>query len=140
MTTQEAASILGVDDNTAVAEALRIKLRRAGGFRWSGWLPTADALVEAVGRESPEMVLLDVDMPGRDPFDVLGELADKFPGTRVVMFTGFARRDLVERALDAGAWGYVCKNDGEEELLAALQKVRSGELALSPEAQRLIAD
>jgi DNA-binding NarL/FixJ family response regulator len=140
VTSAEPASILCVDDNTAVAEALRIKLRRAGGFDWKGWLPTAESLAEAIGRDPPELVLLDVDMPGPDPFAVLAEVSERFPQTRVVMFTGFARRDLVVRALDSGAWGYVCKNDGEDELLSALQKVRAGELALSPEAARLISD
>ena len=132
-------SVLCVDDNAAVAEALEVKVGRTEGFEWKGALPRADDLVAVCLRERPMLVLLDVDMPGRDPFEALAELVEKCPETRVVMFSGHVRRDLVTRAVDAGAWGYVSKNDGEEELVAALRRVAAGELALSPEAKRMFS-
>ncbi len=128
-------SVLCVDDNEQVANALRMKFGSIGGFEWRGWLPAADALVPTVVREKPGIVLLDIDMPGRDPFEALSELTSRCPRTRVVVFTGHVRRDLVDRALDAGAWGYVSKNDGEESLVRAVRQVVAGELALSPEAR-----
>ncbi len=129
-------SILCVDDNPAVAKALETKLSRAGGFMWKGALECADGLVAECSRVCPDLVLLDVDMPGKSPFEALEELVELCPGTRAVMFSGHVRRDLVERSLDAGAWGYVSKNDGEDELIAALRRVSGGELGLSPEAER----
>jgi len=130
-------SVLGVDDNAAIIDALRIKLARAGGFAWQGALSCADDLVETAIRLCPVLVLLDLDMPGKDPFAVLAELVEKCPDTKVVIFSGHVRSDLVHRAIDAGAWGYVSKNDGADDLISALRRIAVGELALSPEAQRV---
>lgn len=126
--------VLCVDDNVHVAEALRIMIERVDGFAWSGWLGAADELVATVQRECPDVVILDVDMPGRSPFDALEELCQLCPATRTVMFSGHVRSALVEQALSAGAWGYVSKNDGETALLQAIREVAGGDIALSPEA------
>jgi DNA-binding NarL/FixJ family response regulator len=129
----QAVSVLCVDDNEQVAAAIRIKLRRTPGFLWSGWLATADTLVDSVRRARPDTVVLDIDLPGRSPFEALEELAGSCPGVRVVMFSGHVSHDLIERAMDAGAWGYVSKNDGEDALILALREVMAGEIALSRE-------
>lgn len=128
-------SVLCVDDNEPLALALRMKFGSVGGFDWRGWLPDADELVSRTERESPSVVLLDIDMPGRDPFDAVAELTVRCPQTRVVIFSGHVRRELIDRALEAGVWGYVSKNDGEETLVRAVQQVMSGELVLSPEVR-----
>jgi two-component system response regulator DesR len=127
--------IVCVDDNPAITTALKGLLGPHKGFEWKGSLASADDLVEFCADAQPDLVLIDVDMPGKSPFEALTELAARCPGTRGVMFTGYVHRELVEKSLDAGAWGYVSKNDGEEELLLALQRAASGELALSPEAK-----
>lgn len=126
--------ILCVDDNQYVAEAMGVKFGRARGLKWLGWLPTADALVAAVQRERADVVVVDVDMPGPDPLVAVAELRDRFPETRTLVFSGHVRFELVERALEAGAWGYVSKNDGEDALIQAVRDVMAGELALSGEA------
>ncbi len=130
-----APSVLCVDDNPDVAEAIQLKLRIVGGFVWKGVLASADRLVETAVCDCPTLVLLDVDMPGKDPFVTLSELVERCPETKAVVFSGHVRGDLVRRAVDAGAWGYVSKNDGADELVAALRGVIAGELALSPEAR-----
>ncbi len=128
--------VLCVDDNPAVTDALRVKLGRSNEFEWRGSLHSADDLLDRCERERPAIVLLDVDMPGKDPFEALAELTARAPDIIVLIFTGHVRKDLIERALDCGAWGYVSKNDGEDELLAAMKRAANEELALSPEAQR----
>jgi DNA-binding NarL/FixJ family response regulator len=127
--------VLCVDDNEHVAVALRLKFMAAGEFQWRGWLPSAAGLVAAAEREAPRVVLLDIDMPGPDPFEALAQIADRCPETRVVVFSGHVRRDLIDRALETGAWGYVSKNDGEDALLDAVRRVVAGELGLSPEVR-----
>ena len=127
--------VLCVDDNPRVAEALKIKFSRIKGFHWRGWLPGAEGLPERAAAESPVMVLLDLDMPGPDPFDALAEISEKSEDVKVVVFSGHVRKELIERALDAGAWGYVSKNDGEQALIDALRTVAAGEVAMSPEIQ-----
>lgn len=129
-------TVMCVDDNPAVARALQTKLMRVGGFEWLGSLPSADELLDACRDGCPDIVLLDVDMPGKSPFDALTELVGTCLDTRAVMFSGHVRRELVERSIDSGAWGYASKNDGEDELVAVLRRVAGGELAFSPEARR----
>jgi DNA-binding NarL/FixJ family response regulator len=128
-------TVLCVDDNPAVADAIMLKLSRTHGYTWKGWLPTADDLVATAQRDCPDVVLLDLDMPGRDPLEAAAELGTKCPDSRVVVFTGHVRAELIERAFEAGAWGYVSKGDGEDELVAALERVSKQQVALSPEAR-----
>lgn len=130
-------SVLCVDDNQHVADAIRAKLANAGGFEWKGWLSAADTLLEAGRREHPTVVIMDVDMPGRDPFEAVAEMAAQYPEIRAIMFSGYVRSELIDRAFDAGAWGYVSKNDGEDELVQALRLVAGGDIFLSPEPHRL---
>lgn len=128
-------SVLCVDDNRFVAEAVAAKLRLAGGFRWAGSLDSAEHLVETAVRCAPDIILLDVDMPGTDPFEAMRELSRRGSAARVIIFSGYLHPDLLDRAIRIGAWGYITKSDGEEALLAGIHRVAAGEFALSPEVQ-----
>lgn len=135
MHTGQAMTVLCVDDNPHVAEALRVKLARSLDILWQGWLSSADELVHTAERLNPTIVLLDVDMPGKDPFVAVSELADRCPTAKVVIFSGHVRRELIDRALESGAWGYVSKNDDEGDLLKVIRAVADGEVAFSPEVR-----
>ncbi|HEX8875503.1 MAG TPA: response regulator [Phycisphaerales bacterium] len=127
-------SVLCVDDNRHLAEALRIAFEHAG-FVWRGWLPGAEVLAATVRKEGPAVVILDIDMPGRSPFDALEELVEVCPDCRAVVFSGHVRHDLIDRAFAAGAWGYVSKSDGEVALMQAVREVCRNEIATSPEVR-----
>ena len=128
-------AVLCVDDNEPLARSLRVAFDRDGGFEWKGWLSCADELVTTVRRVGPTVILLDIDMPGRDPYGAMEELAAAHPDSRAVVFSGHVRYELVDRALGSGAWGYVAKTDGAEALLDAVRAVSREEVALSPEAR-----
>jgi DNA-binding NarL/FixJ family response regulator len=132
--------VLCVDDNPAVAEALRLKLSLEPGFTWVGHLECADDLVRQVQESDPDVVLLDVDMPGADPFAVLETLSNVHPQARTVMFTAHARGELVDRAVVAGAWGYLLKSEGTDALLRAIRRVRAGEFVVQPPALLRLSD
>lgn len=127
-------SVVCVDDNPQMAAALRQLLVREG-FEWKEWLQSADGLLESVALHRPSIVLLDLDMPGRDPIETLRDLAREQPDSRAVIFSGHVRRELVDRAIEAGAWGYVSKNDSVRELVSALHAVIAGRLGFSPEVR-----
>jgi DNA-binding NarL/FixJ family response regulator len=127
-------SILCVDDNPEIIEAVRMMLERRRDCEWAGSLERADDLVGFARARDPDIVLLDIDMPGRDPFDVVFDLASHCPDARVIMLSGHVRKDLVSRAIKAGAWGYVAKRDGGQALLHAIEQVIAGEFAMSAEA------
>lgn len=136
--TERPIGVLCVEDNPEVAQALKMKLSQDELFLWKGWIPRADDLLEMARRQEPSIVLLDLDMPGRDPLDAADELLRARPATRVVVFSGHAREDLIERALDIGAWGFATKNDGENELLRVLASVIEGRVEFSPEVRALL--
>lgn len=131
----EPIGILCVDDNPRVANALRAKLSQLEGFEWRGWVPSADSLLEQAEQEKAQVILLDLDMPGRDPLQALAELTARCPQIKTIIFSGHVRKELIACAIDSGAWGYVSKNDGEEALISALRSVTSGEFAMSPEVR-----
>lgn len=138
MADQRECRVLCVDDNPHVTAALRAMFRRADNYRWIGSLPDATSLVERAEAECPDIVVLDLDMPGPDPFEILAELTRRCRNTRTVVFTGHVRRDYIDRAIEAGAWGYVSKNDSEDQLFAAIEQVLGGRFAFSPEVRATI--
>lgn len=127
--------VLCIDDNPHVADALRIQLSREEDMEWQGWLPAADKLVERALQDNPGIVIIDIDMPGKDAFEAMNELSEKCPEARSIVFSGHVRKDLIEKAVDAGAWGYASKNDGEAALMKVLRNVKKGEFSLSPEVK-----
>jgi DNA-binding NarL/FixJ family response regulator len=128
-------NVVCVDDNPLVADALRIKLSRTPEFKWQGWASDADSLLEMSKCACAAIVILDLDMPGKDVFEATEELMSICPESRVVVFTGHVRKELIDKAVKAGAWGYVSKSDGEDALIEAMGKVVDGEFALSPEVR-----
>ena len=119
-----------IDDNPLVADALARRIALEPDFAWLGWLSGREDLVERVQSMEPDIVLLDIDLPGVDAFDLVSQLAERTPDTRVVMFTGFDRPEYLEQALARGAWGYISKDVSTQVLLDSLRRVSRGEVAL----------
>jgi DNA-binding NarL/FixJ family response regulator len=126
--------VLCVDDNLLVGGSLKAKIKRLKAYEWMGHLTTADHLVDEAVRLNPDVVLLDVDMPGRDPFAALAELSKLCPDMRVLMLSGQVSRTLVDRAMAAGAWGYFSKEDDIESMLSTIVDTIRGDFALGPNA------
>src|SRR5690606_23873630 len=93
---EEPVKVLCVDDNAAVAEAIELKLGLEPSLRWVGRLEAADGLLDEVATTGAQVVLLDIDMPGRDPFHALEELSQKFPDVRAIMLSGYIGDDLID--------------------------------------------
>ena len=131
----EPIRILCVDDNFLVAEGIKIRLNLAGGFEWVGQLPDADRLIEQVQQAQPDVVLLDLDMPGKDAFMAMRELADAAPDVRTIVISGHVRSELVDKAVEAGAWGYISKSEGPETIVAAIRQVVNGQFVVGPDVK-----
>ncbi len=126
--------VLCADDNELIGEAMSIEFDLAGDLAWLGQLTSADHLPEEVERREPDVVLLDIDMPGSDPFTALEIIAERSPDTKVLMLTGHVRSDLIDRAIEAGAWGYISKSERVPTILDAVRSAANGEFVLSPQA------
>jgi DNA-binding NarL/FixJ family response regulator len=127
--------VLCVDDTDFVAEALRRRLAISGDFLWLGLLGNANNLESEITERRPDVVVLDVDMPGRISFEALQGVSTTCPGVRVIMLSGHVRSDYINRALRAGAWGYLSKNEDVATIVGAIRKVHHGEFAFGPESE-----
>lgn len=131
--TKEVISVLCVDDNRMLADALAMQFKSHADLAWAGWLENSSDLVQQICDAQPDVVLMDIDMPGPDPFLAVRDLAETAPAIRVLMFSGYVRRDYIDRAIEMGAWGYVSKNESMSEVIDALRRAHSGEFVLTPE-------
>lgn len=131
--------VLCVDDNPFVADGIKVRLSINPGFDWLGHLLAADDLFAEVERLRPDIVLLDIDMPGKDSMEALAEITQAFPDTRTIIVSGYERDDYLDRSVEAGAWGYVSKSDGPQEIVSAIRDVHAGRFAFGPSVLRYCA-
>lgn len=127
--------ILCVDDNEMVATALGRRLAIEPGVEWVGVVFNGIEAYERILEARPDLVLMDIDMPEIDVFAVVAQLAQVAPGIRVVMLSGHVDVELIERAIDGGAWGYLSKNDDIPELVECMRRAARGEIAFSREVE-----
>jgi two-component system, NarL family, response regulator DesR len=92
-----------------------------------------DEALAAVAEHRPDVLLTDIEMPGRTGLDVARELSFRGDPTRVLIVTTFARSGYLRRAMDAGVAGYVLKDAPIADLVSALRRVHAGERVVAPE-------
>jgi DNA-binding NarL/FixJ family response regulator len=124
--------VLLVDDHEIVRLGLMTLLNDQDNMEVVGEAGTAGEAVKSVEELRPDVVLMDIRMPGEGGIVATREITAKFPQTKVVMLTSFADDELVMRAIQAGAVGYVLKQVGNEELLRAVAAAARGEALLDP--------
>ncbi len=91
-----------------------------------------EAAVELAERRKPNVVIMDVRMPGMDGLEATKLLTERVPESAVLIFTAYSERSLLSRGLESGAKGYVLKEAPHETLLRAIEKVASGEGFVDP--------
>ncbi|MFI5401748.1 MAG: LuxR C-terminal-related transcriptional regulator [Planctomycetota bacterium] len=124
-----------MDDHEFLADGLRARLALTDDLEFAGYLPTAQGLLAKVKETGADIVLLDIEMPGPDPFEAIGDLRRRSPESRVLVLSAYVRDHYFESAVEAGAWGYLSKGDNPECLVEAIRKAARGEFAFSPEVE-----
>lgn len=124
--------ILLVDDHDIVRLGLMTLLNDQPDMEVIGEASTAAEAVHSVETLLPDVVLMDIRLPGEGGIEATRQVTAKFPSVKVVMLTSFADDELVMRAINAGAMGYVLKQVGNEELIRAIQAAARGEALLDP--------
>jgi DNA-binding NarL/FixJ family response regulator len=122
------------DDHRVVRVGLEQLLTAFDDVDLVGSAEDGNAALELCGSEHPDVLLLDLAMPGLDGIQVTQRLADVAPETKVVLFTSFSDREGIEAALDAGAIGYLLKDAEPEEIRSAIRAAARGESPLAPKA------
>jgi DNA-binding NarL/FixJ family response regulator len=131
-TSSSEITCLIVDDHEVVREGLRLSLSRASHIRVIGEASDGASAVALAERRRPDIVIMDVRMPGMDGLEATKELTQKVPDTAVLIFTAYSERSLLSRGLESGAKGYILKEAPHQTLLRAIEKVASGEGYVDP--------
>jgi DNA-binding NarL/FixJ family response regulator len=128
-------SILIADDHDSVRELLKDRLQHEPDMKVVAHVADAEAATVQAGLLKPDIILLDIDMPGLSAFDAAERIMTRSPSTRVLFFTAFVRDHFIEQALAVKAWGYVTKSEKAETLVKAIRDVSRGFAYFSPEVQ-----
>jgi two-component system, NarL family, invasion response regulator UvrY len=118
--------IIIVDDHPLILAGLKSSLERASDIRVIGEASDADSALISARADKPDIMLLDVSLPGRSGLDVLKQLHAELPEVRVLMLSTHSEIEYVDRSLRLGAWGYLTKTSPSEELLKAIRTANQG--------------
>ncbi len=124
--------IIIVDDHEVVRLGLRALLERHAGFTVVDEAATAHEAIQKALQHRPEIVVMDIRLPGGSGISACREIAAQAPEVKVIMLTSFAEDDMLFEALAAGAAGYVLKQIGGDDLIRAIETVGRGEALLDP--------
>ncbi len=131
-------SILLVDDHTILRETLAKRLQSEQGMIVVGGVSNAGDAVLHAERLEPDVVIMDIDMPGKVSFDAARELKVLCPNTAIIYLSAFCQDRYVRDALAAHAIGYVTKDEPVDVLVKAIRQAASGVAYFSPEVQKRI--
>lgn len=132
--------ILLVDDHAVVRSGLSKFLMVNKDFRLVGEASDGAEAVQMASLHQPDIVLMDLMMPGTDGITATREIHRKYPKVKVIALTSFAEQNMVQGALQAGAIGYLQKNVTAKELGQAIRSAHEGKMTLSPEATQILAN
>lgn len=127
-----------VEDQRALRESLVEWLNNAPGIRCVGAYASAEEALREIPVKNPDVVLMDINLPGMNGIQCVARLKERLPGTQVLMLTTYDEGDLIFDSLRAGANGYLLKNMPREELVAAVEQVHAGGAPMSLQIARKV--
>jgi NarL family two-component system response regulator LiaR len=136
--TQRATRVAIVDDHAMVRSGLAAFLSVADDLELVGEAENGQQALRLCAEERPDVVLMDLVMPGMDGVATTKAIRERFPDIRVIALTSFPEDRLVQDVLAAGALSYLLKNVGADELARAIRAARDGRSTLAPEAAQVL--
>jgi DNA-binding NarL/FixJ family response regulator len=118
--------VMIADDHAVVRDGLRHILERAGNFEVVGEAADGTEVPHMVRETAPQVLLLDLSMPGRSGLELIRQMRNEHPGLRILVLTMHAEEPYIVRAFQAGAAGYLTKESAATELVAAVSQVAAG--------------
>ncbi len=125
-------TVLLADDHEVVREGLRLALLRSPHIRVVGEAADGETAVSLTERRRPDVIVMDLRMPGMDGIEATEEIMRRVPDAKVLIFTAYSEKALLQRGLESGARGYILKEAPHETLLRAIEKVAAGETFVDP--------
>ncbi|MCH7545765.1 MAG: response regulator transcription factor [Planctomycetes bacterium] len=127
--------VMCVDDHLFLIDGLKARFMTQSDLEFVGSLPTADDLVDEAMRLQADIVLVDIEMAGQDPFVSIDDLRRRYPDARAIILSAYVRDHYISAALKAGAWGYFSKSDSPMEIMAGIREVADGNFAFGQKVQ-----
>lgn len=124
-------TIILADDHVLIREGIRNLIDAVKGLKVIAETGDGADLLKLLKRETPDMVILDISMPGLRGIEAAREIRTHHPAVRILMLSMHKNNEFLSMALQAGASGYLLKEDSGEELLRAITQIRSGRTYLS---------
>jgi two-component system, NarL family, response regulator NreC len=128
----EGISIVLADDHTVVRRALRVLLEEEPGFEVVAEAEDSDGAVRYVRGHKPDVLILDLNMPGRPSLEAIPDIQEASPETKIVVLTMQKEPAFARQALQQGVLGYVLKEAADDELVQAVRSAAAGETYLQP--------
>jgi len=134
----EPIRIIIVEDDTAVREGLRQLINGSEGFSCITACGSAEQALIAIANEEPDVVLMDINLPGMNGIDCVVCIKNSWPGIQVMMLTVFDNSDEIFKSLSAGATGYLLKKTPPAKLLESITELVNGGSPMSGEIARKV--
>lgn len=133
--------VILADDHTLLRQALARVLNETSNMTVVAEVGTADEAVDNAIRTNPDVVVLDIDMPGIAAFDAARTIQSRCPATKIIFLSAFTHDRYIDAALKSNAMGYLAKTEPPEKVVRAIRTVAAGQSYFSPEVQsRLVVD
>jgi DNA-binding NarL/FixJ family response regulator len=129
-----------VEDNQPLAAELRRSIADTAGLRCVGVYPTAEAALAEVPRALPDVLLVDLRLPGMSGAELIRHLKARCPGVQCLVLTMYAESDLIFEALQSGACGYLLKRTTPAEIADAIRQVHAGGSVMTPRIARRVLE
>jgi DNA-binding NarL/FixJ family response regulator len=120
------------EDNTQLRESLFNLIDASDGFVCVGSFANCDDVIQKISSVKPEVILMDIELPGMNGIDAVGLIKEKFPDVKILMETIFEDDDKVFQSICNGAEGYILKNTPPEEILDAIKEIHEGGAPMTP--------
>ena len=127
-----------VDDDEGIRASLATLIRRAPALRLTGDYPNAEAALKEIPSHPPDVVLMDINLPGINGVECVRQLKTILPGAQFLMLTVYEDSDSLFNSLKAGASGYLLKRTASARLLEAIHDVHAGGSPMSPQLARRV--
>lgn len=127
-----------VDDHYMVVEGIRTMLQTEISVEWMGHASNAVSCLAFLQQQQPDVLLMDINMPGKSGIELCAEVKQKYPSVFVLALSTFNQQSFIEKMMQNGASGYVLKNASQHELMEAIATVAKGKTFLSDEAAAVL--
>ena len=139
MTAKSETTVIVVEDRTRIRETIVDLINETDGLRCAGSYGSCEALLERLADEVPDVILMDIGLPGMSGIDGVKAVKARFPDVDILMHTVFDDDEKIFQSILAGASGYVLKNAEADELIRAIREIRVGAPMRASIARRMLA-